>query len=1214
MRQASWSLFLGTVLLPLILFAAAPNQTLTTQMITATPRQTVVEAEFDQFALHTRLSGMELGDHATEGLGIILGIAGHGNPVAHVQNYELGDEVQTSTTLAAEDIASSSDELTILGQPAVFHDLRIVPLNYRPVMRDGSGALRAVRRIRAEVVTGESVGPNETDDPVSLSSAFAPLYHTLVSNLDDYISPDVSLRGPGRFLVVMNQTRLNSIGSDPIWQNWVDLKRRKGYQMQIMGITNPTTATAQAAIQNAYNDHAMRDIEYVMIVGTYTEFPPYYAYSPDGSASSVGDNPYFCLAGNDSLPDVFGGRVAAATAQWYATYFSKVYGYETNPYTDDMRWFQSVTCVAGNYSDGDGTFPVTPVWNVNWARDRMMRDNCITNADTFYIHTASEDPNGWRVPIRQDIDSGVCAVLYRGWGGSQCWQYPVWCNSDIDQLNNYRRTPAVFAIVCGSGNFGFTNGPCLGQEFTTGVGSVSQPKGAIIFIGASDLHTNTRQNNANLSGIIEAMMEGGVRSGGALLVAGKLEGWRQYPHEQGHPSPAYYYILHVFNLLGDPETQIYVCTPGTLSITNPGQLTVGQTLVPITVQSGGQPVPDAVVTLRTAGSTNVASVMTDGSGQAYVPASFTVGDTAAELTVWKARYFMRWITIPIGRTGFDPKITAVNWSDSNDNLPNPGETENFTLSVQNTGTAAATLTATVTSLDSRITVPSGSATVPTLQPGETANSTTLTISLGGSLFNGERPRLSVLLQDGSNNVTRQVEVPVAAPALVIRSVRVADGNNGILEPGEANTPIYITAVNRGGQDGSNITVTVSSFDNAITFNNTQASWTSIPINQAIESNTAFNATLANGVTPGRQILLRFDVSQNGVACGWSSYLLPTGVVTIHAPTGPDAYGYYAYEDIDNGYAATPTYNWIELNPDSGGNGDAHAVHDDSHFAMALPAPFTYYGQSFGNIWICSNGWFSFEPADLPEFRNWELPSPIGPPSLVAPYWTDLLMDRAMPNDDSLGYVWTRYDAGQSRFIIEWQAYLSTGMHGGNPNTFNKFEAILEYRSSTDGNIVFQYKVVTLFDGSNPHGNYFTTGWEDSYHQRGLTLAYADMFPASVDTMRAGRAIRVTTQAPDNFNSVGPTEHLLPKQFALHEAFPNPFNPVTELRFDLPNAGRTTLRVYDMLGREVATLLDEHRVAGTYTVSFDATNLPSGLYFARLTSGTNVQVRKLMLVK
>lgn len=89
---------------------------------------------------------------------------------------------------------------------------------------------------------------------------------------------------------------------------------------------------------------------------------------------------------------------------------------------------------------------------------------------------------------------------------------------------------------------------------------------------------------------------------------------------------------------------------------------------------------------------------------------------------------------------------------------------------------------------------------------------------------------------------------------------------------------------------------------------------------------------------------------------------------------------------------------------------------------------------------------------------------------------------------------------------------------------------------------------------------------------------------------------------------------LPKEYALLQNYPNPFNPVTVIRFEVPSSKFVTLKVYDLLGREVATLVNEAKQPGTYDVTFDATNLPSGVYFYRLTAGEFVATRKLVLLR
>ena len=88
----------------------------------------------------------------------------------------------------------------------------------------------------------------------------------------------------------------------------------------------------------------------------------------------------------------------------------------------------------------------------------------------------------------------------------------------------------------------------------------------------------------------------------------------------------------------------------------------------------------------------------------------------------------------------------------------------------------------------------------------------------------------------------------------------------------------------------------------------------------------------------------------------------------------------------------------------------------------------------------------------------------------------------------------------------------------------------------------------------------------------------------------------------------------PKEFALEQNYPNPFNPTTTIGYQLPANGRTTLKIYDAIGREVATLVSEVKEAGYYSAQFDGTRLSSGIYFAKLTSDRKMQMKKLLLLK
>jgi hypothetical protein len=105
------------------------------------------------------------------------------------------------------------------------------------------------------------------------------------------------------------------------------------------------------------------------------------------------------------------------------------------------------------------------------------------------------------------------------------------------------------------------------------------------------------------------------------------------------------------------------------------------------------------------------------------------------------------------------------------------------------------------------------------------------------------------------------------------------------------------------------------------------------------------------------------------------------------------------------------------------------------------------------------------------------------------------------------------------------------------------------------------------------------------------------------TISGGRILNALKEAVD-----------LPREFAVHQNFPNPFNPVTSIRFDLPEDAPVTLTVFDLLGRVVAEVAQGRFAAGRHEVRFDAASLPSGVYLYRVEAGGRVETRRLVLLK
>jgi hypothetical protein len=106
-------------------------------------------------------------------------------------------------------------------------------------------------------------------------------------------------------------------------------------------------------------------------------------------------------------------------------------------------------------------------------------------------------------------------------------------------------------------------------------------------------------------------------------------------------------------------------------------------------------------------------------------------------------------------------------------------------------------------------------------------------------------------------------------------------------------------------------------------------------------------------------------------------------------------------------------------------------------------------------------------------------------------------------------------------------------------------------------------------------------------------------------------------------NINKTSEIIDKSYKLFQNFPNPFNPVTQIRFNIPplnpplvkvGSGMVTLKIYDITGKEIKTLVNESLQPGSYEVMFDGSNLASGIYFYQLTTGEFIRTRKMLMIK
>jgi hypothetical protein len=180
----------------------------------------------------------------------------------------------------------------------------------------------------------------------------------------------------------------------------------------------------------------------------------------------------------------------------------------------------------------------------------------------------------------------------------------------------------------------------------------------------------------------------------------------------------------------------------------------------------------------------------------------------------------------------------------------------------------------------------------------------------------------------------------------------------------------------------------------------------------------------------------------------------------------------------------------------------------------------------------------------------------------------------------------------------------------------------------------RYRILSAYSNGALPVQYFTIGYYNDYTPND-TASFIDRINPCIDCSGGGENqsgyYRYKVQAIDKYDNVSvfsdfvsvnagwldPDNFInpsIPEVFALSQNYPNPFNPSTEIRYSIPANGFVRLKVYNLLGEEIAVLVNEYKNQGEYNVTFDGSNLASGVYFYKLELGSYIATKKMVLIK
>jgi hypothetical protein len=315
--------------------------------------------------------------------------------------------------------------------------------------------------------------------------------------------------------------------------------------------------------------------------------------------------------------------------------------------------------------------------------------------------------------------------------------------------------------------------------------------------------------------------------------------------------------------------------------------------------------------------------------------------------------------------------------------------------------------------------------------------------------------------------------------------------------------------------------------------------------------------------------------------------------------------------IDIGTSGTEITDWINI--DNNGtvwtSAQKSTVKDDGYSANKIPLGFSFdfYGTKYDSLYVGVNGLVSFTNQKLNAalgglyaytslgcFSQGYFPpeNQIFPASIAVAYG-DFDLDKT----DGYGGGKIVYATLADKFILSW---LNVGSFNGLGDTTNSFQLIL---NKSDYSITMNYK---SFGKTSTEYN-IKSGVQNC--DTSAVMWVTEGLPTQ-NLIKNNFSVLFKKAPLNGINE----KNIIAKAFSLAQNYPNPFNPSTTIHYSLPGATHVSLKVYDVLGHEVANLLNADKPAGNFSVEFNGARLASGIYFYRLSTPLYSEIKKMLLLK
>jgi hypothetical protein len=402
-----------------------------------------------------------------------------------------------------------------------------------------------------------------------------------------------------RYLVIANDYFYDAI--QPLAQ-W---KTKKGMLCTVVKTSQTGSSNTQIRnfIVNAYNTWNPRP-EFVLLVGGGA----YLASNAKGWGpySIRTDNPYASITG-DYRAELPYGRLPCNSVRQCSVMVAKTLDYERTPDMGDTNWYHHATTVCRDSTDNDA-----PTY---WSDIRTVINEAVANGFSSFDSLSSSRLQD-SLDIRQSVNNGTAFVLYRG-RASDNWYTPFDMRSYLGGLTNDRRLPIVCSFTCQTISLDNYYDSMTGNTWVK-AGTVTNPCGAVACVGNTHSAISVAgQRSAMTRGFFAGVFTESLLTLGNAVLRGKLQLYNEY-----HDSMDYM----GFNLLGDPELNVWTTVPRAMQVIHEAYVPMGPVTFTVSVAKSGSALCNALVCIRS-NSGIYQYGYTDASGQI----SFSIDPTVEEM-------------------------------------------------------------------------------------------------------------------------------------------------------------------------------------------------------------------------------------------------------------------------------------------------------------------------------------------------------------------------------------------------------------------------------------------------------------------------------------------------------------------------------------------------------------------------------------------------------